>query len=300
MLKKLLVYLFIFCLPAISSAQKKIVFDKQLYILEDSLKNLGKRIINHPEELERKNATYTFIRTLVQALKLPNSFQFPFDSVQSISIQNAEDDKFRIFTWHLVNGDGTYRYYGALQVNNPDRLELYPFSDRTDDIAHPEDTVVKNDFWYGALYYRIIKKKHKRTTYYTLLGWKGNNIRTTKKVIDVLTFRDGKPYFGAPIFDYKGQMKHRVVFEFTSQASMLLRYLDKKKWIIYDHIAPPNAAATGIYETYGPDMSHDALKFKRKKWILKEDVVLENEKTEMDNFKSDRKDEKLFENSPVR
>lgn len=301
MLKKLLIYLFIAGFPALTFAQKsKVVFDRQLYVLEDSLKSLGKKIVNHPEELERKNATYTFIRTLVQALKLPNSFNYPFDSLKSISIIRSEDERFRIFCWHLLNSDGTYRYYGAIQMNNPERLELYPFTDRSEDIKNPEDTVVRNDFWYGAHYYRIIRKKYKKNTYYTLLGWKGNNILTTKKVIDVLSFRDGKPYFGAPIFKFNEEVKHRVVFEYTRQASMLLRYLDKKKWIIFDHLAPPNASATGNFETYGPDMSYDGLKFKRGKWKLMEDLVLKNEKTELDNFSSDRKDEKLFENSPVR
>src|ERR1022692_294419 len=72
---------------------------KQLRIYEDSLTSLGKQFINKDNDLERKNANYVFIKTLVSALKIPNSFLYPFDSVKSVSIVNSPDNRFRIISW---------------------------------------------------------------------------------------------------------------------------------------------------------------------------------------------------------
>jgi hypothetical protein len=59
---------------------------QNLSVYQDTLKALGKKFINDPDDLERKNANYSFIKLLVGALKQPNSFNYPFDSVKSVSI----------------------------------------------------------------------------------------------------------------------------------------------------------------------------------------------------------------------
>src|ERR1700761_7408971 len=62
---------------------------KQLNFYQDSLKKLGHALINNENELERKNANYKFLSTLASALKTPNSFLFPFDSVKAITLVNS-------------------------------------------------------------------------------------------------------------------------------------------------------------------------------------------------------------------
>ncbi|MDB5010329.1 MAG: hypothetical protein JWQ06_1118, partial [Mucilaginibacter sp.] len=66
---------------------------KQLNFFQDSLKHLGSRFINDEIDVQRKSANYTFIKTLVSALKIPNSFFFPFDSLKAISILNSPDKR---------------------------------------------------------------------------------------------------------------------------------------------------------------------------------------------------------------
>ena len=46
----------------------------KLHHYEDTLAVIGKRFINAETDMERKNANYEFIKTLVIALKIPNSF----------------------------------------------------------------------------------------------------------------------------------------------------------------------------------------------------------------------------------
>src|SRR6201991_4310603 len=127
---------------------------KQLNIYQDSLASLGKKMVNDENDLERKNANYQFIKTLVSALKVPNSFLFPFDSVKSISIINSPDNRFRIMSWHVVNQDGSYRFYGTIQLNTGGPLKMFPLEDYSPLLKTPEDSVTDNHKWYGAQYYK--------------------------------------------------------------------------------------------------------------------------------------------------
>jgi hypothetical protein len=113
---------------------------KQLNIYQDSLISLGKKIINANLDLERKNANYSFIKTLVSALKINNSFIYKFDSLKTISVLNSPDNKFRIFSWYVLNEDGSYRFYGAIQMNTGGPLVLHPLEDYSPLMKNPEDS----------------------------------------------------------------------------------------------------------------------------------------------------------------
>lgn len=86
------------------------------------------------------------------------------------------------------------------------------------------------------------------------------------------------PKFGTPIFNIGKKVKKRVIFEYNSQAIMSLRYDEDKKLIIFDHLSPPDPSLEGQYQYYGPDGSYDALKFKKGKWILLEDLDARNKR----------------------
>lgn len=242
---------------------------------QDSLKNLGVTFVNDSDELARKNANYTFIKTLVSALKISNSYFFKFDSLKTLSIINSPDNRFRIFSWHIANDDGSYRFYGAIQMNTGDALKLYPLDDYTPLITNPEDTVTDNTKWYGAQYYTIIPVQGSNP-HYVLLGWKGYTDRSTKKVIDVLSFKNNKPVMGMPVFASKERKRSRVVFQYTRQASMLLRYIPGENLIVFDNLAPPDKKSKDKPETFGPDLSYNGYRLKNGRWDLVEDLDMRN------------------------
>jgi hypothetical protein len=248
---------------------------KQLHIYEDSLASLGKKFVNEDNDLERKNANYTFIKILVSALKIPNSFLYPFDSVKSVTIINSPDNRFRIISWPIINQDGSYRFYGTIQINTGGFLQMFPLNDYSPSLKNPEDSVTDNRKWYGAEYYRIIPV-YSPKLYYVLLGWKGNTVKSTKKVIEVLSFKDDKPVLGLPIFDGNGKTRKRVIFEYTRQASMLLRYVPDQNLIVFDHLSPPDPKLKKQLDTYGPDLSYDGYRLKNGKWEYVENLDMRN------------------------
>jgi hypothetical protein len=245
----------------------------------DSLKNLeiqmqgqSENIIDGPDFSTRRTSCYGFIHNLAVALRIEGSYNYPFDSLKEISIANSPDNRFRIFTWNLRNEKESFRFYGVIQRNEKTGLRMIPLFDAGPLIKKPEDTTVDNNYWWGALYYKILPVKVKGEMCYTLLGWNGADKKSNKKVIDVLRFQEGTPIFGAPIFKVgPNDIMYRVVFEYSNEVqNMVLKYEPEKKYIVFDHLAPLTAKAIGIYELYYPDGSYDYLEFKDNYWQLRE------------------------------
>lgn len=261
--------------------------DAKIRQYQDTISALAFTVINNPDEAERYNANFKMVRTFVKALKTPNSFHFDFDSLKSITIQRSPDNHFRLFTWHVLNSNGTYRYYGAIQMNTNDSLKLLPLLDFTSEIKSPEDTVLNNEKWFGAQYYKIIPvTKEVKTPYYVLLGWKGNTAKSTQKVIEVLYFKEGKAFFGMPVFDgnktYQG--KNRIIFEYNRSVSMLLNYETDQSRIVFDHLAPPDIEMKGNFAVYGPDLSYDGFKLNKGRLNFLNDIRLTNPDSETDKL----------------
>lgn len=266
----------------------------RLAIYQDSLAALGKRIMSDPFGPERIEANYQFIQTLVRALQVPGSYDFPFRQVENMRILQAPDHSFRIMTWYVDRGQADYRFYGAIQMNAPE-LRLFGLVDHTSEFARPTDSITGYGTWYGAYYYEIIPAERAGKKYYVLLGWKGQDARVSSRVAEVLHFEKGEPVFGLPVFHGRDSIPARLVFRYSSQASMMLDYLPGKKLIVFDHLEPAREENTGNYEFYGPDLSYDGYRLQNGEWVLVEDLKLENRKNESDKLFNDP--EKLREQS---
>ncbi|HEX7366972.1 MAG TPA: hypothetical protein VF273_07745 [Pelobium sp.] len=264
--------------------------DKLLFY-EDSLQKLGKVITSDTIEANRTAANYQFIKTLVDALKEKKSFDYPFQKLNSfISVKTSDDNKFRLFSWFTRFNDGGYRYFGAIQVNNPTKLELYPLLDNSNDLlalSNLADTTLNNKTWLGAVYYQIISVNDGKEPYYVLLGWKGKSMLSSSKVIEALRFVNSEPVFGKPVFETAAKSKtfaNRLVFDFTKNASMMLRYVKNDNTIVFDHLVPPDKKSEGIKEFYAPDLSYDGLKLRQGKWVFQDNLKLSNLPDESDEL----------------
>jgi len=152
-MKKLILILVFAASTAVCLSQSKA--DKKLLAnFEHSLSIYAQDIINGEEIIDRLRADSFFTRTLVQALKTPYSFSYPFDSLKTISSIYAPDSSFRIITWQLMKDFSYYRYKGAIQLKTPNgALKLIPLYDGADFTENPVDSVRTNENWIGAVYY---------------------------------------------------------------------------------------------------------------------------------------------------
>lgn len=284
---KYVCFLVVWMSLVITTATGQSVDGNEIRVLQDSLVKLGHVMYNEPSEPERLQANFTFVKTLVTALRIAHSYDFPFDDLNMVSILPAPDDTFRLFSWHLQLNDGSYLYYGAVQLKTADgSLRMFPLLDKTYEIADPESSVVSSDTWYGAQYYRMVPINGD----YLLLGWKGHTPEVTQKVVEVLRLEDDGIRLGSRIFNSEETLGHaRLIYRYSRQASMLMDYDAEAGHIIVDHLAPADPQYIGEYAYYGPDMTYDAWQLKDGKLELVSDIPFANLPDSNDEFYNDPK-----------
>lgn len=248
------------------NAQNNLKTLEFIHSIEDSIKVYGDTMINSKNEENRFIASYRIVKSLIAILKTPQSYQHQIDTLLPIQVVYAPDNKFRIFTWYVINDNQEYRYFGAIQMNS-DSLKLFPLVDYSSFFEKPEEQTVDNNNWYGALYYQIIAVKNKKETYYTLMGSNGFSLVSNKKVIDILWFNDeDQPRFGAPIIEYNNKIQKRFILEFSNDAWAAVRFVPEEDKIIYDHVAPPDENLEGFFSQYLPDGTYEGFEWKKNKW----------------------------------
>lgn len=239
-----------------------------------------------------------FIKMLVTSLKVPGSYNFGFDSLKTISVVKSPDNAFRIFSWYVPTDEGTYRFFGTVQMATTDgKLKLYPLIDGTEQFKD-DNQLSTNKQWYGARYYEIIPVTASGSkTCYVLLGWKGNTQKTSKKVIEVLSFDNNALQFGKPLFEgpKNTPIKNRIVFEYNKLNSMTLRLDKNEQMIVFDHLAPFDPNMVGNFEYYASDSSFDGYRLVGNKLKLMENIELKNDPNALDEMYVDPK----LKNTPV-
>jgi len=246
---------------------------KELRRREDSLRQLADTLVNGQTPEDRFRADSQFVRSLVRALKLPNSFYYPFDSLQTISHLYAPDSSFRIITWQFKKDDLLYLQEGAIQVNQPDgSLKLLPLFDASMFTAHPLDSVRTRRNWIGAIYYKVIMKTYAGKKYYTLLGFDDYSQASNKKWMEVLTFSpEGEPQFGGPYFSFqddsvKKKPQYRFNIEYKKEALTRFNYDPEMDMVIFDHLIP-EGDQPDRKDTYIPDGDFEAFQWKDGRWL---------------------------------
>ncbi|HTR30120.1 MAG TPA: hypothetical protein VMH27_12670 [Puia sp.] len=251
------------------SPAEEVVFHRR----EDTIKGFAYNIVNDSTPEGRFRADSNFIRSLVRVLKLPNSFYYPFDSLQTISRLYAPDSSFRILTWQFKKDNLLYLQEGAIQMNQPDgSLKLFPLFDASMFTANPLDSVRTRQNWIGAIYYRIIEKRWQGKNYYTLLGFDDFSETSNKKWMEVLTFNDqGEPRFGGPFFSFQEDSvrrptQYRYNIEYKKEAGTRFNYDPSLDLVVFDELISENNQPEKK-DTYVPDGEFEAFQWKNGKWV---------------------------------
>lgn len=245
--------------------------------IDSTLVNDEKRIASKIKELveirfddaKMQQSANDLMSDFHEVLQKEGSFYYPFDSLFPMGKVVSQDGLLRIFSWYSVAADGSHVQYGLMQYYSKEKKKvlLYPLIDKSDEIEEPQNASLGNENWYGATYYEVVESKSAYGRLYVLLGWDGNNIYSTKKVVESLAFTEsGRPKFGKPVFAADRSKVKRIIFEYSRMASMMLKYSTEFEMIVMDHLAPSKPIYNGNKQFYGPDLSYDGLKFEDGLW----------------------------------
>lgn len=204
-------------------------------------------------------------------------FNDRFGGFSNISVLLSPDKVLKMVTWNVGFEDGTNTFFGGMAINRDNAIKVHRLSDRYRSIKTPQVMSLNASRWYGAVYYEILVNRHKKETYYTLLGYNPNDYFSKIRVVEILTLgTNGSPRFGEPIIEVEGKMLKRLIFEYSANVSMMLRYDANTGMIVMDNLAPVSPMFAGDPRQYGPDFTHNALRFEKGKWVFRSDVILTN------------------------
>jgi hypothetical protein len=214
-----------------------------------------------------------FVKTLIRALQIKNSFYYQFDSVHGVSKLYAPDSTFRIFTWNISFDDYYSRQRGAIQMRTPDgSLKLIALRDFSEFTPNALDSTRTKSNWIGAVYYDIVKTSFNGKNYYTLIGFDNNSVMSNKKWLEVLSFDEkNEPIFGGRYFSFekdsvKRPTQFRYNLEYKKEARAILKYDEDSKLIIVDHLISETDEPENKW-TYVPDGDYEAFKWQKGKWL---------------------------------
>lgn len=193
----------------------------------DSLDRLRMEAVTASTEVERYSLNDDFMNLLELTLNEKNSFKYEWENIKNFSVLTSPDKLFKIFTWFIPKDDQSFENFGFIQVYNENRKKyvIYPLFDKRLSMDYPRTTVGNHNKWYGAVYYSIVPLKAKNRTYYTLLGWNGNDMFTNQKIIEILYFKsDMSPVFGANVFKKYPEKSYRIIFDYAKNSVFTLKY----------------------------------------------------------------------------
>jgi len=247
----------------------------ELQAVEDSLNFYGEILRGDKSFEDREKAAKRSVEILAEALTRPGSFDYAFQRLETISMLSPPDKSFRIFTAQFFVDDQTYKYFGGIQLpGSPPRF--IPLNDKASEIED-FDEVLNAERWYGALYYNILPFEGKDDTkHYLLLGFNGFSFFNKRKLIDIITIKDGQATFGAPVFvkqkNDKVETYNRVMFQYSADATLSCNYDVEKKMIVFDHLIPSREIYPGQGPTFIPDGTYDAYKLRKGVWVYQDNL----------------------------
>ncbi len=252
--------------------------------LTDSINHYLNGIVESELDEYKLNSSALLRTYLKTNLANPSVFSTDFSSVRKMAILKPEDETFMLFNWNIPLNDGRNKFVAFLVLPSDTENEVLEMTVPKRMPKKMETRYLDLDQWYGCLYYKIIPVKKGKQTQYTLLGYAPEKKELTKKYLDVLQIKNGEPRLGESIFEKENSTKRRVIFQYSSEVSMTVRYQESAERIIIDHLTPRSAEMKGNYQFYGPDGTFDAYELIKNKWVFRPSV----------EFKATKKSEKVY------
>jgi len=243
------------------------------------LVQLATTILTDSLKTNRVKAEASFQNLLTETLKAENSFQFPFESLEAVSILYPSDSTFRIFTWQLYVDKNDYRYGGMIQMNNA-KNNLFSLTDASNEIEKYdiEYDVLGTSDWYGALYFNLQEFETPKGNQYLLFGFDGFQFFNKRKVVETLYFDEaGQPVFGASAFakaeeGYEASTKNRLYLEYSAEVAARLNYDPSLEMIIMDNLVSMRSPYKQVGNVNIPDGSYIGYALKNGVWEYVEKV----------------------------
>jgi hypothetical protein len=230
---------------------------------------------------ERREAHEELKQHWRDALDAGNWLDARADLLTDLAIVDGgiKDDRIRVITWNVEWSNRTQGYGGFVLWPDDEALHGYEWVE----LEHSEQSDVRDvtkrfraEDWSGAIYYEVLVTFDRKQPVYTLLGWDGADGVVTRKIVEGLTVQGGRVRLGDRRFPTKSGLDgaSRYVLEYRDDAMVSLRFEPGEDRIVFDHLSPTKPNLNGQTAFYGPDLTYDALVWKKNQWLLQSQVTV--------------------------
>ncbi len=248
---------------------------------------------NAYEGKNRVAAGQDFHKLFTGELKKEGSFTNKFEGLKWVSFKSDAGNTFRLITWQVKNDNNTYQSYGFLQMANG---TLFDLKDNVIGFSRDlEYEAMDVTNWYGCLYYNIKEVNTSQGIAYILFGYDGLDDKNRVKVIDVLTFDNGKPVFGTEIFKISAgarpDLKFRILIDYSALANVNCNFNEGMDMIVHDFVINTMGVAEDGGPAKIPDGTYVGYKWDGKFWTYIPKLAQEVSKPEDIFFQPKAKEE---------
>ena len=233
---------------------------------------------------QRMQALHAFNQWLGEALEEKGSFANPPKPLPKVSVLTPNDQSFRLYTWLYLSDEG-FKAAGYVQhapKSEGQAPKVFALEDQGLDHRSFSYRSFTDDKWPGMIYYELIEAKDGKETYFLLLGFHPGDGIVQHKGIETLYFTgSGSPKFGKRVIEHEERLKGRLIFHYSIQATMSMRFEEEHKRIVFDHLSPAEPNLKSQFQFYGPDGSYDGLALKKDRWIILSDIDVRSPNEEM-------------------
>ncbi len=231
-------------------------------------------MINADDAKHRIYAQEKFNELFTDELKTDSSFYKDYGFLKWIPILENDDKSFRIYSWELKLDNDQYNHFGFIQMADGTIFKLENTLSELEDISYD---IISPEDWYGAMYYKLEEFEVNRKKQYVLFGYSSFSKFNKLKIADILSFNEGIPSFGQEVFKIgndgtRGDVKTRLVLNYSSDANVSLNYNPGLKMIVHDHLIARMGRLPGQGPTQLPDGSYVGWKLKDGMWNYVEKI----------------------------
>ncbi|MCS7074968.1 MAG: hypothetical protein NZ108_10920, partial [Bacteroidia bacterium] len=127
--------------------------------VENELKLIARQVLLNDTVPVKMEFNKTLLERLKTVLQREDSYDYAFDSLETISKLAPADKSFRIFTWLMRDKKGYHVYYGLIQrrfisKDGKAKITVIQLEDNVEKDHTLETSILDNGRWFGALYYQ--------------------------------------------------------------------------------------------------------------------------------------------------
>lgn len=277
--------IFILCfLSVVSFAQQTSTFSSDLEEKENELLSIINELANSVDQISKNDINKRLIDKFMKVLNNSEAMAYPFEKLTAVSNLKNKTGDFRIFTWELEEEESMISYFGIISYMVGNKVFTDELSDSSRMLSNPQYLRLSPERWYGALYYDLREYNFKNQRQLVLLGINRNQTLVKKKVIEILDISNDLR-FGMEVFEMPKEMGiKRKIYKYAVEAEMSIWFDEEEDRILMDHLSPLNSMHEGKFEYYIPDLSFDALNFKKGIWQYESDCDVRMNKDPKDPY----------------